>query len=211
MEIQFKNVCPEVFCDKEYKSDVWNADFSLCTDKRYELHAQSGKGKSSLIYFLMGLRADYFGDIFLNKKNLKELHTDEWVALRRRTFSCVFQDLQLIDHLTISENIALLPEFAKDQGLDQALEMLEGLNMADKWDSPIGTLSFGQKQRVALVRSLSKPFEFLICDEPFSHLDALNKSKCFALIEKRLDQEEAGWLLTSLDSECNSNLQTIQL
>ena len=89
--------------------------------------------------------------------------------------------------------------------------MLEGLNMADKWDSPISTLSFGQKQRVALVRSLSKPFEFLICDEPFSHLDALNKSKCFALIEKRLDQEEAGWLLTSLDSECNSNLQTIQL
>ena len=69
----------------------------------------------------------------------------------------------------------------------------------------------GQKQRVAIARALCKPFDLLICDEPFSHLDAMHKSKCIDLIERRLNEEKAGVLLTSLDGENQLDLKSIHL
>ena len=89
--------------------------------------------------------------------------------------------------------------------------MLENLGMGEKWKQKVETLSFGQKQRVAIVRALCKPFELLICDEPFSHLDEMHKSKCIKLIEKRISETNAGIILTSLDGEDNLGLKSIYL
>ena len=137
---------------------------------------------------------------------------EAFTEIRRKGISTVFQDLQLFDDLTVKENIAILPEFAFGYDLENAHKMLEDLDIIEKWEQKVGKLSFGQKQRVAIIRALMKPFDFLICDEPFSHLDKLNTMKCTALIEKRLKEEQAGLILLGLEEECSfTEIKTLQL
>ena len=211
MQIKFQNVCPQIFKDIQMTSDIWNTDFILKDRERIQVLAHSGKGKTSLLYFLLGLRDDFSGMIFLDGNNSRDLGQKEWGAYRKNKIACVFQDLQLIEKLTVEQNIQLLPEFAQNYSKEKAYEMLIELGLEDKWDSRVATLSFGQKQRVALIRTLCKPFELLICDEPFSHIDEKNKMKCVALIERRLVEEQAGLLLTSLDGEPTLELKIIKL
>lgn len=211
MKIQFKNVCPHIFQELSLKSDVWNNDFTIQDGLRYQLCGPSGRGKTSFLSYLLGYRKDYKGEVSINNRTVSEINIDEWVELRSEKISCVFQDLQLIEKLSVADNIGLIPKFAKGYGLSEAEKMLADLGMPNKWKAQVKTLSFGQKQRVAIARALCKPFDLLICDEPFSHLDAMHKSKCIDLIERRLNEEKAGVLLTSLDGENQLDLKSIHL
>ena len=212
MHFKFQQLCPHVFQDQEIESEVWNNDFEISTNERVLVHAISGKGKTSFVYYLLGLRDDYTGEIHINNKALHSLSVEEWTEIRANKVSCVFQDLQLFDKLSVKENFEMLPCFASSYKLEDAKDMLAKLDIAEKWDSPVGTLSFGQKQRVALIRSLMKPFDVLVCDEPFSHLDDQNTQKCIGLMEKRLEEEQAGLILSALDSKQEfSGLKTIHL
>ena len=211
MKIHFKHVCPNIFIEKPLKSDVWNQDFTIYDGMRYQLRGQSGSGKTSFLTFLLGYRRDYTGEIFINNQAIYDLNVDEWVKVRREKVSSIFQDLQLIDQLSVEENISLIPKFQSGYTLTEGKKMLEDLGMGEKWKQKVETLSFGQKQRVAIVRALCKPFELLICDEPFSHLDKMHKSQCIRLIEKRLSEANAGIILTSLDGEDKLGLKSIYL
>lgn len=211
VEIELNSVCPNVFEDIDIKSEVWNTSLRIDQGGRYQVMAQSGKGKTSFLYFLLGLRSDYKGDIYLNQKKILEINEQEWVRLRKRKISSIFQDLQLINHLTVAENIGLIPKYADGYNEALIIDMLRVVGIADKWNEKVKTLSFGQKQRVAIIRSLCKPFKLLLCDEPFSHLDDANTMLCRSLILKRLDEEQAGIIITSLDGEEGMGLKTINL
>lgn len=211
MKIQFKNVCPHVFDELSLKSDIWNNDFTIEGGMRYQVHGPSGRGKTSFLSYLLGYRRDYRGEVFINGQPIFELKIDEWVKLRSEKITSIFQDLQLIEKLSVSENLSLIPKFAKGYDLSKAKKMLNFLGMEEKYDERVETLSFGQKQRVAIIRSLCKPFELLVCDEPFSHLDEINKAKCVELIENRLKKASAGIVLTTLDGEKQLDLKSIHL
>jgi ABC-type lipoprotein export system ATPase subunit len=211
MKIQFKNVCPHVFEGFSPISDVWNKDFTFEHGMRYQLRGTSGKGKTSLLFYLLGYRRDYNGAVYINDKPLFELTNKEWVELRREKISSVFQDLQLAEKLTVADNISLIPKFAEGYDLSKGQKMLDAMGMEEKWDEKVENLSFGQKQRVAIARALCKPFELLICDEPFSHLDAVHKEKCIELIDCRVNEAKAGIVLTSLDGEEKLSLKSIHL
>ena len=131
--------------------------------------------------------------------------------MRSEKITSIFQDLQLIEKLSVSENLSLIPKFAEGYDLSKAKKMLNFLGMEEKYDERVETLSFGQKQRVAIIRSLCKPFELLVCDEPFSHLDEINKAKCVELTENRLKEASAGIVLTTLDGEKRLDLKSIYL
>jgi ABC-type phosphate/phosphonate transport system ATPase subunit len=79
--------------------------------------------------------------------------------------------------------------------------MLRFLDIENKWDQKCKVLSMGQQQRVAIVRALCQPFDLLIMDEPFSHLDRLNTSKCLELIDQRCNELEAGVMMTTLGED----------
>ena len=212
MHFKFQQLCPHVFQDQPMKSSIWNTDFEILKGERVLIHAISGKGKTSFIYYSLGLRNDYTGSLLINNQEVSQISTKEWTEMRRSCISTVFQDLQLFENLSVRENIALLPEFAKGFTLNDAMEMLKFLNISDKWDQKVKTLSFGQKQRVAIIRALMKPFDVLICDEPFSHLDRQNTIKCSELIERRLKEENAGLIISALEEDCSfSELKTIHL
>ena len=199
MDLIFEQLCPNVFHDQILESELWNSSVQIKPTEQLMIPAPSGRGKTSFIYYLTGLRNDYSGTIFINDKDIRTLTMSQWTDLRRTKLSVVYQDLQLFDQLTVKDNISMLPQFAQGYELESAHELLIDLGIGEKWDSKTGVLSFGQKQRLALVRSLMKPFDLLICDEPFSHLDVVNTSKCIDLIQRRVKEENAGVIISCLD------------
>jgi ABC-type lipoprotein export system ATPase subunit len=184
-------------------SNVYNTEGVVFeANKNYLLSAASGKGKSTLIHAIYGLRNDYEGTIFLDTKNVKDYSMDDWAVIRQKKLAIVFQDLRLFLHLTARENIVLKSQLTSDKKAAPSVKTLEEyaerLGIADFLDKPCATLSYGQRQRVAIIRALAQPFDYLLLDEPFSHLDKENIRIASDIINEVCRQQRAGLLLVSL-------------
>ncbi len=199
MEIKLQHVRP-VFLEKEKtaSSEVWNVELLFKQGEKIQLIAPSGKGKTSFIHFLYGLRKDYMGSIFYDTTNIANFHAEELAQYRSSRLSIVFQDLRLFAEHSASENITvkkMLDPYAGAAGID---EMAERLGIPDKLAQKAGICSYGERQRIAIIRALQQPFDFLILDEPFSHLDEGNARKAMELIDEEVAKRKAGVILTDL-------------
>lgn len=183
------------------RSQIWNQQQQFQKGTRYLLTAPSGKGKSTLLHLIYGLRSDYEGQIELNDKPIRQLQPDEWSSIRQRQLSIVFQDLRLFPTLSALENILVKSELAQHLDRPQIEAMAEQLGIGHLLNKPSGSLSYGQRQRVAIIRALAQPFDFLLLDEPFSHLDHENIKIASTLLYKALAEQEAGLLLVSLGDD----------
>jgi len=200
MNIQFSYVIPEPLSSIQHKSDsIWNADFTIQTGEKILLNAASGKGKTTFTHLLMGIRSDFSGDIFFNGKKTKLMKLDDWVLIRKNKIAVVYQDLQLFPELTAFENVIVKNQLTQFLTINEIEFLFEQVGLIDKRKQITATLSMGQKQRVAIIRALCQPFEWLILDEPFSHLDNENRNICFKIISERCALNNAGMILTSLD------------
>ena len=207
MKIEFRKVLPKPLEDIAHsKESLWNSTVVFESGKRILLNASSGKGKTTFVHTLMGMRTDFSGEILIDNKNTKSLHVNQWVELRQRKISVVYQDLQLFPQLTVEENLKLKAEFTGVFYTELALQHIEFLGLKEKWNQKCGILSMGQLQRVAIVRALIQPFEWLVMDEPFSHLDLANAELCLQLIEKRCKELRAGFILTTLNARDNASV-----
>ncbi len=182
-------------------SEVYATDCVLACDRRYQLVAPSGKGKSTLLHILFGLRDDYSGRVRFDGTDIRTLTPDAWAALRERTLGMVFQDLRLLPQMTARENIALKWALGSDLTWSELEHMADQLGIARVLDQPAATLSWGQQQRVAVLRALSGKFRLLLLDEPFSHLDKAAAAAARALIKARCRQLGAGILLCTLQPD----------
>ena len=118
--------------------------------------------------------------------------------LRKRRISLLFQDLKLFPRLSARDNLELIPETNPEAPpLD---EMLRQVGMEPFVDQPVETLSFGQRQRIACCDPC-KPFELLLLDEPFSHLDEENTERACRLIVETIERNQATLILSSLGDE----------
>jgi putative ABC transport system ATP-binding protein len=199
MQINLQQVIP-VFLEKEKisHSGLWGHDTSFLQGEKIQLVAPSGSGKTSLIHFLYGLRKDYAGSILMNGKNTGSFSAEETAACRSSKLSIVFQDLRLFADHSAYENIfikKILNPYTKENNI---IEMAERLGIANKMDQPAGICSYGEQQRIAIIRALQQPFDFLILDEPFSHLDEANSKKAMLLIEEEVEKRNAGIILADL-------------
>lgn len=178
---------------------IWNRELSFSKEEKIQLIAPSGSGKTSFIHFLYGLRKDYKGNILFNNKNIAGFDAEEIARYRSSHLSIVFQDLRLFADHTAYENIhikKILNPFCKE---DSIFEMAERLGISNKLNQPAGICSYGEQQRIAIIRALQQPFDFLILDEPFSHLDENNSKKAMALIEEEVEKRNAGIILSDLE------------
>jgi putative ABC transport system ATP-binding protein len=203
MTISLQQVIPHPIREKiiSRHSDLWNRNVSIESSDFLSVVAPSGTGKTTLIHMLWHLRDDYSGQISYDGRAVCGL-TDEELAVHRQTkASIVFQDLRLFAHLTAFENIelkrALLPKpYYEMQRIE---EMAGTLGVLPVLKQRAGTCSYGEQQRIAIIRALMQPFDWLIMDEPFSHLDAANTRAAAALIEAECRSRGAGLLITELD------------
>ena len=196
MQIELQNIKPKYMSESEVAgSDIYlKPDVVFERGKKYMVCAKSGHGKSSLLNFIFGSNRNFNGKI-----NYHEVVADPFL-LRRDKLSYMFQDLCLFNELTAFENIQLknnLTHFKSDAEINA---MLDALLAPEKKQQHVGTLSLGQRQRVAAVRALCQPFEFLMLDEPFSHIDHDNAVRLANLITEEVNRQGAGLIVTALDA-----------
>ena len=202
--ILFKNVLPHVFEQRDdLQSDVWKQDLTFEKGHLYLVEAESGKGKSTFCSYAIGYRHDYTGDILFDQVNITAFKVEDWISIRRRHISHLFQELRLFPELTAMENVRIkndLTKFKTDQQIKQWFEML---GIGDKLDVKIGRMSFGQQQRVAMIRALVQPFDFIIVDEPISHLDDRNSQIMGEIMMTEANAQGAGVIVTSIGKHMN--------
>ena len=157
------NTLPQVFLQRtDIKSDIWRRQVTLERGKTYLIEASSGTGKSSLCSFIIGYRKDYDGSILFDKKDSRTLTTAGWTALRQHSISMLFQELRLFPELTAMENVEIKNSLTSFKSRQEIEGWFEALGIADKMQSPVRLMSFGQQQRVAMIRALVQPFDFLL-------------------------------------------------
>lgn len=208
--ITLKNVLPEVFATRDdIQSEIWHQNVSLERGKLYLVEANSGTGKSSLCSYITGYRRDYQGIIDFDGKNICNLRIKEWARLRRESLSILFQELRLFPELTAYENVSIKNSLTNFKSKKEILSWFEALGIADKVDSKVGLMSFGQQQRVAMIRSLVQPFDFLLADEPISHLDENNSRIMAELMMGEAKRQGAAVIVTSIGKHMDLNYDKI--
>ena len=201
--ISLAGLLPKVFegCEQEppvCTSEVWLKDVELLRGRRYLISAESGTGKSSLCSFIYGNRTDYNGKIFFDGRDTRGLGIDERCDFRRRSLSLLPQEMRLFPELSVMENIRLKNDLTGFRSDREIFDLLDELEIAGKADSKAAFLSIGQQQRVAIVRALCQPFDFLILDEPVSHLDARNNAAAATMVQREADRQGAAIVATSV-------------
>ena len=197
--IRLQQTLPEVFADRNsITSDVWHQHLAFSKGEMYLIEAASGTGKSSLCNYIYGYRNDYQGIINFDDTNIKSYTVAQWVNIRRHSLSMLFQDLRIFTELTVLENIQLKNKLTGYKKKKEILSLLERLGIADKTNVKAGLLSFGQQQRMAFVRAICQPFDFLFLDEPISHLDDENSRIMSQLIQEEAEKQRAGIIVTSI-------------
>ena len=208
MQLELQNIIPIPLKDKllQRNSDVWNKSLQFENGDHVKIKAPSGTGKTTLVHIIYKLRKDFEGTVAWNKKNLFAINADELAQLRQQNISIIFQDLRLFPNLTARENIelnrVLQQPFYESNVID---EMAVQLGVASILNQKAGMCSYGEQQRIAIIRSLMQPFNWLIMDEPFSHLDKNNIDKASALIEAECKKRNAGFILTDLEDDDHFN------
>jgi len=210
-KIVLKQVLPVVFEERRslMQSDVWLQNLTFEKGCTYLVEADSGTGKSSLCSYIFGYRKDFSGQILFDDKDLNGLGVCEWVDVRMKSLSVLWQDLRLFPELTAMENIQIKNKLTHFHPQRQIEEWFERLGIADKRDSKVGKLSFGQQQRVAMIRSLCQPFDFIFADEPISHLDERNSEILGEILMSEAQRQGAGVLVTSIGKHMNLNYDQI--
>ncbi len=197
MKIKLQHLKPTYMSGDEIpSSDIYLQPEVIFEQGQYYLiRAQSGQGKTSLLNFIYGASFSYDGKITYND----EFNKKDVLRYRIDKLSYVYQDLRLFPTLTAFENIILKNKLTHYKTEDQINSLIERVGLSHKRDTLVQTLSLGQRQRIALLRALCQPFELLLLDEPFSHLDDSNTTILREIIEEELQARNASLLLTSLE------------
>jgi ABC-type lipoprotein export system ATPase subunit len=205
MHIELNNLMPAPLRDKPalQRSGIWGREVSFKPGNFIKIKAPSGTGKTTLVHYLYHIRYDYTGKVLVNGKPWQEYDDAALATIRQRQISIIFQDLRLFDQLTAFENIELKRVMLPDPycGPDKISEMAARLQVAHVLQQSAATLSYGERQRIAIIRALMQPFQWLLMDEPFSHLDEENARRAAALIEEECRARNAGFMLTDLDQD----------
>lgn len=201
--IELDNVIPEVFAaapaaTPAATSHVWLGSVSFAKPHGYLVVAASGTGKSSLCSYIYGSRHDYRGTIKFDGTDIREFNADRWSEIRRTSLAYLPQEINLFPELTALENILLKNRLTDYFSEADIRRMLERLKIDDKAGVPAGRLSIGQQQRVGIIRSVCQPFDFILLDEPVSHLDAANNILAAELLTEQAGIHRASVVATSV-------------
>lgn len=199
MQIKLLQVVP-TFIEEEKisRSQIWNSTVTFNAGEKIQIVAPSGSGKTSLIHFLYGLRKEYDGTIVYDSKSISNFSAEDFAVHRQQFISIVFQDLRLFPEHTVLQNLEVKRQLNPYHAESKIAAMAERLGIGNKLNKLCRTCSYGEQQRIAIIRSLQQPFQFLLLDEPFSHLDESNRKKAMELMEEEAHARKAAIILADL-------------
>lgn len=208
--ITFHSVLPQVFSrQSDLQSEIWNTDVTFEKGHLYLIEADSGKGKSTFCSYILGYRHDYSGEVRFDDRVSRVFKVKEWVEIRLRHIAFLFQELRLFPELTAYENVKIKNDLTGTKTREEILNWFERLGIADKVDQKVGLMSFGQQQRVAMMRALAQPFDFILADEPISHLDSNNSRIMGEIMMEEAKKQGAGVIVTSIGKHMDLNYEKI--
>ena len=209
MKIEFQNIIPDPLKkDLSSKLKFWGSSLVWESPSKTLLNAFSGKGKSTFVDVLTGVRNDFSGKILINGNSISDFNKGQWSKLRSRQIATVYQDLQLFNELTIFENILVKNDLTNHFSEEKIKTIIRRLGLEKMTNKIVNQLSLGQQQRVAFARAISQPFDLLLLDEPFSHLDKLNETIIIEIINEELELNKAGLIMTTLGEVPNLSFES---
>ncbi len=212
MEIKFSGVIPAPIPEKDIlQSEIWGRDLTFNPRERTLIYADSGKGKTTFVNVIFGSRKDFTGKLYIDGRDSKSLSINDYSLLRKNAISIVPQGLQLFPELTAIENINIKNRIQNYQTIERITQMMEILGLSGFENRKAGRMSFGQRQRVAIIRALCQSFEFILLDEAFSHLDSTNTQIAWDLIKEEADKQNSGIIVTSLNTEFEKEMKKLRV
>ncbi|HLG40182.1 MAG TPA: ATP-binding cassette domain-containing protein [Chitinophagaceae bacterium] len=200
MQLAIRNLLPSYFNENNAQSsDIWRRDLVFEKGDLVKIVAPSGTGKTSLIHFLYGSRRDYNGTISYSDKNIRSFSAEGLAAFRKDHISIVFQDMKLFADQTAEQNLEIKRQLNPYHPAEKIKEMAERLGIAERLSFKCSTCSYGEQQRIAIIRSLMQPFDILLLDEPFSHLDKINSEKAMDLMLEESNARNAAIIFVDLE------------
>lgn len=167
--IEFQNV-KKIYKMGDVKIKALNgADFSIDKGEFAVIAGASGAGKSTILNLMGGMDTATTGKIIVDKENVSKFSAKKLTTYRRYDIGFVFQFYNLVQNLTVRENVELATQICKNP-LDID-EVIEAVGLKDRSSNFPSQLSGGEQQRVAIARALAKNPKLLLCDEPTGALD----------------------------------------
>lgn len=212
--IKLKNVSKVYKIDEE--TDFWalkNVSLEIKEKEYVSIMGPSGSGKSTLMHIIGLLDRPSEGEVFINGKKTNNLNDEALSKLRNQTIGFVFQQFNLINKLTVLENI-ILPALYCRKRLDfepkqRAIELIKKFNINGKENSFPNKLSGGQQQRVAIARALIMDPPIILADEPTGNLDSKNGEIVLSLLEDLNKKEKRTVIVVTHDLEIAKRSQRI--
>lgn len=206
--IRMASVLPQVFAQRtDLNSEIWEQDVTFEKGHVYLVEADSGQGKSTFCSYVVGYRHDYRGRVLFDDRDTREFKVRDWVETRRKHISHLFQELRLFPELTAMENVQIKNKITNYKSETQIRQWFDMLGITDKVDARVGLMSFGQQQRVAMIRALVQPFDFILADEPISHLDDTNAKIMGQIMMAEAQSQGAGVIVTSIGKHIDLNYE----
>lgn len=185
--IKLINVNKTYLLGEDIVKAVDNANLEIKKGEYVSILGTSGSGKSTLMHTIGLLDKPTSGQVLINKKDISELNDDEISTMRNTFVGFVFQQFNLINKLTVLENVALPAIYYKGKlkfdPYKRAAELLEKFGMGKRLNFYPNKISGGQQQRVAIARSLIMSPDLILADEPTGNLDSKTGDEILDILE----------------------------
>ena len=174
-------------------------DLSIEKGERIILLGPSGSGKTTLLNCVAALDNPTDGNYSFEGEDVPRGHAEKMTSFRRDNIGYVFQFFNLLQDLTVLENILLIQELSGGRDKERAVELLSLVGLDDEIDRFPAEISGGQQQRVAIARSLAKSPKLLLGDELTGNLDSATSSKVMEVLVKACEAEEITVIMVTHD------------
>jgi putative ABC transport system ATP-binding protein len=192
IKIQMKNISKVFETDELETHALKNIDITINSGDYVSISGPSGCGKSTLLSILGLLDMPTSGEYFIEGTNVTELSLDQAAEIRNSKIGFVFQSFNLIDELSVFDNVALPLRYKTKVPSDKEIsdrvhQCLELVGMSHRTSHKPNQLSGGQQQRIAIARALVANPAILLVDEPTGNLDSKSGDQVMDVLEKLND------------------------
>ncbi len=220
--LRLKNLSKDYFVASKPVRVLRDINISFRKHEFVSILGESGSGKTTLLNLIGGLDLSSEGEIIIDGQTTKNYSSKDWDAYRNHRIGFVFQDYNLISHLTVVDNVELslsLGGYSKQHKRTKTIELLTKLGLQDHLYKKPNQLSGGQQQRVAIARALINEPDIILADEPTGSLDSktsiefmnllksVSKDKLIILVthNENLANEYSNRIITLVDGKVTSD------
>ena len=185
--IELSKVSKTYYLGETKVKAVDNVSLKIMPNEYLSILGSSGSGKSTLMYLIGLLESATFGKIYLNGQDISRMSDDKLSSLRNQTIGFVFQSFNLLNKLTVLENVMLPAAYLKSKAnfdvKAKTMDLLNRFGLKDRQNFYPNKISGGQQQRVAIARALILNPKIILADEPTGNLDSRTGPEILKLIE----------------------------